>query len=79
MVTVKENWSMPAYVGQECDTCDHVIEAQAWYDSLGVVYVVASCNCEISNIPWPLDELRGDFRSQLEALGFTWTQNPNED
>lgn len=40
MATVKEGWTMPAYVGKECDTCDHVITAEAWHDSRGVVYFV---------------------------------------
>ena len=78
MATVKEGWTMPAYVGKKCDDCNPVIEAYAWYDGQWRVMTIATCNCEINDIPWPLNETRGDFRQSLESLGFAWTQNPNE-
>ena len=79
MATIKENWTMPAYVGQECDDCYEIWIAYAWYDSQGRVSTIATCNCNIADVPWPLNETSGDFRQPLEALGFIWTQNPNEE
>lgn len=78
MATIKENWTMPARVGKPCSNCGEVWQAFAWVDGLGRVNTIATCECNIMDVPWPLNELRGDFRPVLESVGFTWTENPND-
>lgn len=79
MATIKDNWTMPARVGKLCNGCGEVWQAFAWINKRNnQVCTIATCDCDIMDVPWPLNEVAGDFRAALESVGFTWTENPND-
>ena len=80
MATIKDNWTMPARVGKACDDCGEVWQAYAWINKRNnQVCTIATCDCDIMDVPWPLNELTAnDFQLALESVGFKWVVNPND-